>query len=107
MRSAGHGGPIRAGRPELSTDAFAGERVAERLRSDPDQICAPTQQVVGVTAALYLTHADNRQPDSRADLGDLREGDRPDRRTGHPAGPGTQPRLARAAPTRREPAQRV
>ena len=107
MRSAGHGGAIRTERPELSTDAFAGERVPEGLRSDPDQVCAPTQQVVGVTAALYPTHAHDGQPDPRADLRDLREGDRPDRRTGHAAGPAAEPRLASPVRMRREASQRV
>ena len=70
--SAGNGRAIRAQIPELSTDALAGKGVSEGLRSDPDQICARSQQVVGVTAALYPTHADDEHPHARADFGDLR-----------------------------------
>jgi hypothetical protein len=42
--------PSRLEVPELPADARAGQRVPEGLGADGDQICAPTQQVVGVTA---------------------------------------------------------
>ena len=75
--------------------------------SDGDQICARTQEVVGVTAALYPTHPDDGDPNARPHLRDLRERDRADRRTGHAAGLPAEPRLARPVRMWRHPAQRV
>ena len=79
----------RASRPdglELSSHARTGQRIPEGFAPDGDQICARTQKVVGVTAALYSTHPDDGDPNAPPYFGDLGERDRADRRSGHAAG---------------------
>ena len=68
-----HDRPSRPDGLELGAYSSTRKRVPKRLRPDRDQIRARTQQVVGVTAALYPTHTHDGDPATRPHLGDLGE----------------------------------
>src|SRR5689334_12762830 len=96
----------------------ARQRIAERLGSHRHHICARVYEVIRVASVLDTAHADDRDRDARADLRDLREGDRAEGRAGHPATASarglvtaslapTEPRLGRAARMEGHAADRV
>ena len=70
---------------QFSRDARTGQRIPEGFAADGDQICARTQEVIGVTAALYPTHPDDGNPNAPPYLRNLCKA------TARTAGPDTPP----------------